>query len=175
MGARFYLLATRVSLLAAWLSAAILVGIALFIALEIVLRNLFNTSTYVTGEFVGYGIAAMTFLAMGHALASGDLIRVRLVTDLLGPRARRGVELVCVVLTLLAMILLAWFFLKSTERFWSNGSVSETIAETPLWIPQAVMLAGILVFALQLVAHGAMLIADPDHRLPEAEEAPPHE
>lgn len=164
--------ATRLSLWAGRLAGAILVLIALMIGSEIALRNVFATSTFVSGEFVGYGVAAMTFLAMGNTLAVGELIRVRLFVDRLGRRGRQVVELAAAGLTLLATVLLAWFFFRSAARQWSNAAVSETIAETPLWIPQAVVLLGLVVFIAQLVAHGLVVAIDPDRAMISAEEVP---
>ncbi len=43
------------------------------------------------------------------------------------------------------------YFWDSVVRNYSRGSVSETSAEIPLWIPEAIMLFGLLVFNLQLL------------------------
>ena len=60
-------------------SAALLVLMVLHILLEIVLRSFFASSTFVLDEFVGYGVAAMTFLSLGYALETDSLIRVQLL------------------------------------------------------------------------------------------------
>lgn len=164
----FYALVSRISLWAGWLSALILVLITALIAVEILLRNVFGTSTFITGEFVGYGVATMTVFAMGHTLAHGELIRVQLLVTRLGLRGRQIVEVLCVALTFTVSSFLAWYFFQSALRQWENGAVSVTIAEVPLWIPQAMMLIGLVLFSLQLLGHGLAVLIDPRHALPSS-------
>ena len=138
---------------AAVVAAAVLVLMVLHILLEIVLRGFFASSTFVLDEFVGYGVAAMTFLSLGYALEQRALIRVQLLLVRTPPPARRGLEIVAAALTLgLSLFLIAHFW-RSVSRNWSRGAVSQSIAEIPLWIPEGLVLLGLVLFALQLFAH----------------------
>ena len=85
---------------AAVVSAALLVLMVLHILLEIVLRSFFASSTFVLDEFVGYGVAAMTFLSLGYALETDSLIRVQLLLGRSAPPVRRGLEILAAGLTL---------------------------------------------------------------------------
>ena len=69
----------RISQSAAVLSCLILVAIVVLISVEIILRSFFDASTYVLDEFVGYGIAAMTFLAFAATLKYGVFLRVEML------------------------------------------------------------------------------------------------
>ena len=62
-------------------------------------------------------------------------------------------ELFSVSLTLIVVGLITYYFW--TKTFWRDlirGTVSESIAEVPLWIPEIFALIGLLLFALQLTA-----------------------
>ena len=135
------------------LAAAILVAMLGLILTEIVLRSAFATSTYVADEFVGYGVAATTFLALGHTLSRGSVLRVGLAVEHLGPRLRRVFEAFAALIGSAVVILLMWFFWIRLARSWTRGSVSSSLAQVPLWIPEAVIFAGLALLLLQLVVH----------------------
>jgi TRAP-type C4-dicarboxylate transport system permease small subunit len=138
---------------AAVVAAALLVLMVLHILLEIVLRSFFASSTFVLDELVGYGVAAMTFLALGYALEEGALIRVQLLLARSRPPARRGLEILATGLTLALSLFLVAHFWRSVSRNWSRGAVSQSIAEVPLWLPEGLVLLGLVLFALQLLAY----------------------
>jgi len=150
-----------VSRAAAVVSAVLLVLMVLHILIEITLRSLFASSTFVLDEFVGYGVAAMTFLSLGYALETGSLIRVQLLLGRSAPRARRALEVLAAGLTLALTLFLIAYFWRSFARNWSRGAVSQSIAEVPLWIPEGLVLLGIALFALQLFAHLLRLLRPP--------------
>ena len=135
------------------LAALLLVYLFLHIIYEIVLRSFFDSSTFVLDEFVGYSVAAMTFLALGYALDKGALIRVDLAVSRLHGRPRRLVELFCIVLSFAMAGFCAWWVGRDALRHWNRGSVSESIAEVPLWIPVGAVWLGLVLFMLQLLAY----------------------
>jgi TRAP-type C4-dicarboxylate transport system permease small subunit len=151
----------RISRAAAVVSAALLVLMVLHILLEITLRSFFATSTFVLDEFVGYGVAAMTFLTLGYALEKDALIRVQLVLARSPPGARRGLEILGAGLTLALSLFLIGHFWRSVSRNWGRGAVSQSIAEVPLWLPEGLVLLGLALFALQLFAHLLRLVLPP--------------
>lgn len=146
--------AVRTIARAAAVAAAAIMALMLgMIVLEIVLRTLFDSSTFVLDEFVGYGVAAMTFLALAHTFQDGALIRVTLLLERLRGNARRIVEIVCAAATLAVIGFATWYFWISVARHWRRGSVSETIAEVPLWIPYGIALFGLGLFVVALAVY----------------------
>ena len=141
------------------LSAVLLVAMVLHILLEIVLRSFFASSTFVLDEFVGYGVAAITFLSLGYTLNEGALIRVNLVLSRTRGRLRLGLEIFSVTLTLALSVFIAAYFWRSVARNWRREAVSESIAEIPLWIPEGLVVVGLSLFAIQLAAYLLRLIA----------------
>lgn len=135
------------------LAALAIVAMTLHILYEIVLRAFFSTSTFVLDEFVGYGVAAATFLALGYALEHRSLIRVGLVIGRLSGRAQRTLEVICALGGLWVATLLIYYMGLTAWRSWIRGRTSSSIAEVPSWIPEAIVLFGLVVFWLQLLAY----------------------
>jgi len=148
------------SRLSAVLAALILIGMVGHVLFEIVLRTFFSTSTFVLSEFVGYGVAAVTFLSLGYALEHGSLIRVNLLIGRFQGRTLRVFECLSALGALFVVSVLIRFFWISVERNWVRGRVSSSIAEVPMWIPEGLVLVGLAVFWLQLVAYFLRQVTD---------------
>ena len=155
--------------IAAALAAVILASMTSFILLEIVMRNVLGTSTYIMDEMVGYGVGAMTFLAMAHTLRRGEMIRVHLIRAALPAGGRRALEIACALLTFAGFWVVATYFARSMIRNYSEGAVSSSVAEVPLWMPDAVLLTGIVLLLLQLATYAARLAFDPSQTIREAD------
>jgi TRAP-type C4-dicarboxylate transport system permease small subunit len=105
----------------------------------------------VTWEYCSYLMAATFTFGAAMTLRSGGHIRVLLVLEILAPTARRVAEIV----TALAGLILTGFLALAMIRFtWSafEGGQTSTSSDTPLWIPEAVVTFGIILFALQFLA-----------------------
>lgn len=149
---QFQTLVFAISRVSAAVAALALVGMVAHILYEIVLRYFFSTSTFVLDEFVGYGVAACTFLALGYALEHGSLIRVNILLTMTKGAVRRVLEAACAALTMAVISLFIWFFWLRVTRHWSRGTTSSSIAEVPMWIPEGFVLLGLSIFWLQLLA-----------------------
>ena len=152
----FYLSLDRVaaffSQVGAILSVAVMFLMTAHIIYEIILRGLFDSSTYVLDEMVGYGVAAMTFLSLGYAFRHKSLIRVSiLATSLKNEILKKYIELFCVVVGFFASAFIFKCFYLSVIRHLTRGSKSETIAEVPLWIPEIFVCIGLAIFMLELI------------------------
>ncbi|CBV41918.1 TRAP transporter small permease [Halomonas elongata] len=152
-------LASGLARLGAWLGMLLIVYMLGHILLEIALR-LFGHSTFVLDEFIGYSVAAMTFLSLPYALEQGGLIRVSLVLERFPKRWRWPFELFASVSTLLVFGWLAHFWTIAVQRSHARGIVSETLAETPLWIPQGAVLLGLYLLCLILVVRTLRILVE---------------
>ncbi|GED21758.1 TRAP transporter small permease [Halomonas halmophila] len=144
-------LASGLARVGAWLGMLLIIYMLGHILLEIGMR-LFGRSTFVLDEFIGYSVAAMTFLSLPYALEQGGLIRVSLVLERFPEHLRWPFELFASVSTLLVFGWLAHFWTIAVQRSFARGIVSQTLAETPLWIPQGAVLVGLYLLCLILVA-----------------------
>ncbi|QRF68863.1 TRAP transporter small permease subunit [Ponticoccus alexandrii] len=136
---------------AAVVAALLVVGMVLHILLEIGLRMV-DRSTFVLDEMVGYAIAGATFLSLGYAFEHSALVRVGLLVDRLSGRTRRVLETCCGLATLAVTTQIAWAIAKTAMRSFERGRTSSSIAEIPLWIPEAVCATGLAIFSLQILA-----------------------
>jgi TRAP-type C4-dicarboxylate transport system permease small subunit len=134
---------------------------------EIVLRTLFSMSTFVTVEFVGYGMAAMSFLALGECLDRGGLVRISTLFNAFSPRGRRALEVLVCTLTLIAVFVPLWYFGRSVVINYIHGYTSGTISNMPLWVPEFAMWIGILIFWLRLLSYGLLIAVGSEEVDPE--------
>jgi TRAP-type C4-dicarboxylate transport system permease small subunit len=134
------------------LSAIILGLMAALILLEIFLWNTLEKTTLIADEYSAYGLAAIIFLGAGYCLKEKDHIRITLILILLPQKLNRIISFAATALTTVFMGYL-WFYLflmvRSSFRY---HSTSGTLTNTPLWIPQLLMLVGAFCFLLQLFA-----------------------
>lgn len=151
-----------ISKYSAYVAIAVMSAMVVHIMVEIILRSFFATSTHVAEEFVGYGLATVVYLALGHSLNQGGLIRVDLVFSRLPTRVRRLTEITIILVTSTAMLFVTYFVGRSVLKHYERGTVSWTIAEVPFWIPEGIVLLGICLFLLQLIAYLLRILAGGD-------------
>ncbi|MBI4587450.1 MAG: TRAP transporter small permease [Candidatus Rokubacteria bacterium] len=135
------------------------------ITVEVVGRSFFRVSTLVSDEMAGYLLVVLTFFGLADSLRSDSFIRVDLLYDRWGPRVKRGLDIILLLVALLYTALLAyyfWWFVGESYRF---GTTSIYFTRTPLWIPQGLMAVGASMLILQILAEiGKRLAAPPRAR-----------
>jgi TRAP-type C4-dicarboxylate transport system permease small subunit len=140
---------------AAYLAAFFMVGTLAMVLLAIVGR-LLNRYVPGTDAYAGYCMAASGFLALAHTLKRGEHIRVSLILEHVGVRARRGLELFALAVATLLAGAFAFYSTRLAFQSWQFNDISTANDATPLWIPQLAMALGTIVlfvaFADELVA-----------------------
>lgn len=142
-----------ISRFAAYLSAGICIFMLVHILVEIVLRSFFDTSTFSMDEFVGYGVGAMAFLALGYSLETGALIRINILIKHLTGWIRWAIEVFTCFATLFATGIPIVFFWRSIVRHYERGYTSGTYYDVPSWLPESFLLVGLILFWIQLLAY----------------------
>lgn len=116
-------------------------------------------------DYAGYAMAAASFLAFANALNKGSHIRVSIVLNALGGRARLLLEIWC--FTVGAAV--AWYVSYFTYRMLGFAikfkDVSQGQDATPLWIPQSAMLIGMIILAIALTDSLISLLMTGKHRI----------
>lgn len=148
----------RLSLVAAALALlAILVIVLVQVAFNLLDRALQLSGAVPVGllipsyaEIAGYLLAAASFLALAGSFRAGAHIRVNLLLRRLPAGLRHWFELGCLTLALAVALLFLWFFGHLAWGSFRFGDVSPGLIAIPLWLPQAVMTLGLLVFAIAL-------------------------
>jgi TRAP-type C4-dicarboxylate transport system permease small subunit len=147
----------RIVLWTEWLSdwlayiAAVCLGLmTVLILVEIFLWNVFTKTTLIADEYCAYGLAAIIFLGAGYCLKEKGHIRITLVLGFLPSRLAAVITCAATALTTIFMGYLWWYLFKMVSAAYRYDSTSGTLTNTPLWIPQTVMLIGAAGFLVQL-------------------------
>lgn len=136
-------------------------GLACLIAAEIVLRRAFRISLQGADELGGYVLAVLAAFGFAYTLLERGHTRIELVLERL-PLGARAVLDVLSLLAIAAMaVFLAWRGAATLAESIEFRSLSGTPLMTPLWMPQAVWVAGLSIFALvalACLAHALVLL-----------------
>lgn len=109
-------------------------------------------------EFAGYFMGASAFLALADALRSGNHIQVRLVVDLLSPGPRRAVAWLTWAASTGLAGWVAWYFSRMTWISIELNEKSSGLIALPMWIPQAAMSWGAIVFTIAFLDAGVTAV-----------------
>lgn len=150
------------------LAIVLLYGIAALMLAEVCARSFLQASISFSWEYSAYGMAAAFFLGMGSALRAGSHIRVMFLRDALPSRYRLAMDVLATCAGLALSGVIVYSLAKLVARSVSRELVSTMVSQTPLAIPQAIVLAGAI---LMLLAFVARLIRQLTGQAPEL--APP--
>lgn len=134
----------------AGLAAFFLVVIALLILAQS-LGRMVGIAVHDANEMAGFCLAAGTFLALGPALRAGTHIRVMIVLSHLTGAVRRTIETVTLCAATFLGGYFAWWMAVLAEESFSYGDASPGVLAFPLWIPQAAMAFGLVVFTIGMI------------------------
>ena len=97
-------------------------------------------------DIVAWLCAAASFLALGHTFRHGELVRVGLWLDHVGPRSRRVLEIFALGVTALFVAYMLWAVSRFIYDSWQFNEVAQGLIKVPIWIPQTTFLAGVAIF-----------------------------
>jgi TRAP-type C4-dicarboxylate transport system permease small subunit len=140
---------------AAKISAVFLGLMSLLILIEIFVWNFFEKTTLIADEYSAYGLAAIIFLGAGFCLKEKGHIRITLILGLLPEKASRIITFISTCITTCFMGYIWWYLFKMVKATVRYSSTSGTLTNTPLWIPQTVMLIGAACFLIQFLGTAA--------------------
>lgn len=116
-------------------------------------------------EYAGYCMASASFFAFANALNRGSHIRVSIVLNMVGRRARRVLDGWCFAIG----AALAWYFtINAFEAIywsWRFNEISQGQDAIAVWIPQMSMGIGATVFAIALTDNLIHILLYGDHRI----------
>ncbi len=139
-----------------WFGGALVMLAAVLIGVDVVLRKFFALSIGGADELAGYALAIGTTWGLGAALLDRAHIRIDSLYLLFPQRLRLGLDLAALLLLVGFFALVAWHGMSVVSQSWTSESRSQSALETPTIVPQAMWLAGLVVF----VAIGLMLLID---------------
>lgn len=134
----------------AGISAVMLALMTILILVEIGLWNTLSKTTLIADEYSAYGLAAIIFMGAGYCLKEKGHIRITLILGFLPRRPAAVVTFIATAVTTVFMGYLWWYLFKMVQSTIRYQSTSGTLTQTPLWIPQTLMLVGAACFLIQL-------------------------
>lgn len=148
----------------ALIAGYMLLGVALFVTAEILVRRFLNVSLQGADELGGYMLALLAAFGFSYALVERAHTRVEIVVERVGPRMQAVLNVFsawCIALMALFMAWRAWATLMESIEY---KSLSGTPLMTPLWQPQSLWFVGLVLFAglsSALAVHATMLLKNP--------------
>ena len=102
-------------------------------------------------DIVAWLTAACAFLALGHTFRHGELVRVGLWIERLGPRGRRIAELAALAVTGLFGTYMLWAISRFVYESWKFKEVAQGMIVIPIWIPQMSLVVGCAIFLVAVL------------------------
>lgn len=128
------------------LAGLCLVAIVVLIVLQWGSR-LFGITFSAGADYAGYAMAAASFLGFAYTLNHAAHIRVTLALSALG-RGRYWMDVWCFTLGAVVTSWLAWHACLFVYQSWRFNDLATAPHATPLWMPQSLMAAGAVIFAI---------------------------
>jgi len=148
----FVRLCDRLSVACGVASGFLMVVSTVLVLVEIVIRTAFSKTLYITEEYSGYLMAAMTFLALAYTLKEKSHIRMTFLHTIAKGKAKVWVDLFAFSIGFAFCAMLTY---TCADYFWDSvvtNSRSMQISQTYVAIPQFFMPFGTLVMTLQFAA-----------------------
>ncbi|NRG17818.1 TRAP transporter small permease [Rhizobiales bacterium] len=153
---------TRVYALAEMMAASCLVIIAALVLLQVMGRIADGTLKFLGFEAVGFLVPSLaeiagfllvgaSFLALASTLRHAVHIRVSLAISHAPAGLRKVMETLVLVLGLALIGYFSWYAVLLSLDSYQFNELSFGIIPIPLWIPQAVMALGLIVFAVSIL------------------------
>jgi TRAP-type C4-dicarboxylate transport system permease small subunit len=132
-------------------AAVAIVCMLVMVCTETLLRQ-FQSSLLVTDEIAGYLNAAAIFFGLAWTLREGGFIRVEILYDRATGSLRQAIRWLIVLSATAFTAVVLWVCTRHVIYSFDRDTRAVSVLDTPEWIPQSVMVAGLAVLLLQLLA-----------------------
>jgi TRAP-type C4-dicarboxylate transport system permease small subunit len=131
-----------------WFGGGLILLAALLIGIDVLMRKFLARSIGGADELAGYALAIGTTWGLGAALLDRAHIRIDSLYVLFPQKLRLALDVLALVLLVGFFALIGWHGWGVVAQSWTSGSRSQSALETPTVLPQAVWIAGLIVFVL---------------------------
>lgn len=134
-----------------WVGGTALIGAALMVTLDVLLRDIFNVTLGGADEISGYIFAISTAFAFPFALLHRVNVRIDALYIPLPAPLRSVLDVVALFVLAVFFYPLtwrAWLMLQDSYQYWTK---SITPLQTPVAIPQTLWFGGLLMFCVTLL------------------------
>lgn len=144
------------SRLAETAAVVLIFGYCALMLSEVVARAQAQSFSF-TWEFSQYAMASIFALAAGPAIRTGVHVRISVLSELLPPRLRGFLDLAANLAALVIVALIIHAMGSKVAASYGRNILATSVTKTPLWIPQAMVLWGLVQFWLDLAARAMRL------------------
>ena len=130
----------------------LLLGLAILITVEILLRRFMNFSLQGGDEFGGYVLAILAAFGFSYALLERAHTRVEILVERVGSRTRAVLNFISAWCIALLACFIAWRSYAALAESVEFNALSGTPLMTPLWQPQSIWFVGLAFFAVTATA-----------------------
>ncbi len=141
----------RLSRLAETAAVVLIFGYCALMLTEVVARSQAQSFSF-TWEFSQYAMAAIFALGAGPAMRAGVHVRITLLNEMLGPRVRQVLDCLANLVALAIVALIVWAMWTKTTTSYERNILATSVTKSPLWVPQAIVLWGMVQLWLDLAA-----------------------
>lgn len=134
-----------------WVGGTLLFLISFMIAVEVVLRKIFSISMGGADELSSYVLAISCSWAFGYALLRKAHIRIDVLYVRMPMKARFVFDFMSLFAFLVYLTPLVYFAFLVVQTSVIRNSTANTPLQTPLWIPQGLWFAGLVVFLFTVI------------------------
>ena len=128
-------------------------GLSFLVAIETLVRKVFNISIQGSAELGGYALAVGAAIGFSLAVSSRSHIRVDVFHDRFSPAFQAFMNWLSAVLTAAMALFLVGVCYRVVVKTIEYGSSAQTPWATPLVYPQTVWYAALVVFAIYAVIY----------------------
>jgi TRAP-type C4-dicarboxylate transport system permease small subunit len=150
--------ASRLSRYGLWFGGAMILIAALLIGVDVILRKFFELSIGGSDELAGYALAIGGAWALPAALLERGHIRIDSLYTHFPQRVRLWLDLLGLAMFIIFFALIAQHGFEMALQSWSVGAASQSALQTPLILPQALWVAGLIFFLIVAVLLGLRAI-----------------
>ena len=147
----------RVSRWFAWVGGAMILGSATLITLDVMVRNLVQSTYFESFELSGYAFAISTSFGLAYAFFSKAHIRIEVLYNLLPKKMRAWFDVLSVLTLAMVALTLTYWCAHTVLQSGANGARSNSTLGLLMVIPQSMWLLGLAWFAF--VASAAASVA----------------
>ncbi len=136
----------------------LLVGMSLFIALEVILRKFFSVSTKGADELSAYTFAIICAWSLSYALIKKGHIRIDFLYTKLPHLVQRALDVFSFLALLSFVSPMTYYTFKTLQISIVRYSRANTPLQTPMWIPQILWFSGILFFFIVVTVYTLVML-----------------
>ncbi|WP_294150485.1 TRAP transporter small permease [uncultured Clostridium sp.] len=133
-----------------WILGALLIGMAVILLIQILMRAVVGNSLTWAEEVARYFYVWSVFLSLGCTIRNGTVLRVDLLLELLPKRLRQLIEILLDLINVVLYAGLAYFSVSVMQKVQISGQTSPAL-EIPMYLVYAIIPIGFVMASLRSV------------------------